>query len=1319
MAASCSSWAGASWDAPTSTCILTANQTIPSGDSWNTAPGTTLTVQSGVTLNISGGGALNNSGIVRNEGAIQNGGSLSSFGLVLHVLPGGTYGGGGTFISGGTNAVTGDVSSSGTLLSRFGPPTINVQVRSGDTLRILANASLEVPSGYRLLNAGTIELVADGTLQIESGGRCENSATITNGGTLINGGTLYNKFGGTIGPNGVANVTGGTLHNLGDIAWGGALANDGTIENGDFLGNLNPNATINFGANAVLTNNGTLRNRAIVSSSISSSTVQNHGHIHNAGGTIHFAGIGSPTLFNNSPATVANEGTIFVTRGSIVNRSGATFTNTGTVHLPSTGILDNAGVWNNNGSALIDCTGGRLQNAGEITNQILARIENAGTILSDGPATITNHGTILNKKLGRFDNSGTLTNHGTFTNDHGKLDNWNSFENRGTLSNDGAADLADLDDGHIFNYATLSSLSGANIVNHHVLSNFGTVTTSGTFTNWHQFDNNGGGTLTNPGAVDNRGIVNNFAAATIGTSGSFVNHILNAYCGGTISGVITGNPVTMNCTVADASFNGDNPASCATFGGTFRALNTQAGVHRVCRVQNLVVSGTLRVERGVLEVAGDVDVATSRLDHAGLRILPGGTIDVSTELAAGCGGWIANEGAVNTHDLILDARISLGGAPFFVGGCGLFSAGSLENRGTLTFDGTMSNSSYVYNHGRIVVASGGKLHNSPIHGATSFLLNYDTGTLENHGEVENHVDPDDGGIITSGTIENHGLFHNSPGCPNGDFNRYSCTIEFLGGVFNNRGTLRNSTHGKILGIGTAHIINFPNSLFENHGLAHFTANTIFDAHTDAAILGTTGAIWEFFGNAAVNMFGSFRVLGTASFWSGIGSSIRNFFSTSFHNEGLYVNSGRLDNSNPDAATGGFFENLGTFENAGGVVLNGNGRFANGSAAVPAATFVNTGELNVGTGSVENLGTIETYTNATILGPITGAAPIAINNRPPVATDGELASVLGQPAAISLVALDPDGNPLTYRVVGAGPTLGAVTIAGNQATYQPAPRRVGVDRFVFVANDGSVDSNLAEIVVTIGRNHDAGLAALALSSGRLSPLFLPAVTQYTAIVAETVTSLGVTPTPIDPNASLLMEGLLTVGADLAHPTFELVVGDTPIAIHVTAQDTTTIRTTGLVVTRATDSYFAPTATGSGPAEAYLVGGGGSGATCAFGTSRFVSSAPGAVPPTPPGVTFPHGLFDFTLEGCAAGATIEIRLVYPEILLPGTQYWKYGPTPTNTAPHWYVMPANIQGDTVSFTITDGGLGDDDLTANGRIVDQGGPGIGEGRCLRRFPA
>jgi hypothetical protein len=70
-------------------------------------------------------------------------------------------------------------------------------------------------------------------------------------------------------------------------------------------------------------------------------------------------------------------------------------------------------------------------------------------------------------------------------------------------------------------------------------------------------------------------------------------------------------------------------------------------------------------------------------------------------------------------------------------------------------------------------------------------------------------------------------------------------------------------------------------------------------------------------------------------------------------------------------------------------------------------------------------------------------------------------------------------------------------------------------------------------------------------------------------------------------------------------------------------------------------------------------------------------------------------------------VTVTITYPSALPAGTIYWKYGPTPGKPSPAWYQMPASIVGASATFSVTDGGLGDDDLTANGGIVDQGGPG------------
>lgn len=145
----------------------------------------------------------------------------------------------------------------------------------------------------------------------------------------------------------------------------------------------------------------------------------------------------------------------------------------------------------------------------------------------------------------------------------------------------------------------------------------------------------------------------------------------------------------------------------------------------------------------------------------------------------------------------------------------------------------------------------------------------------------------------------------------------------------------------------------------------------------------------------------------------------------------------------------------------------------------------------------------------------------------------------------------------------------------------------------------------------------------------------------------------------------------------------------------------------VVTLVFTSFTGPTATGSGMATASFTGGG---VGCTFApTPAFIPVSGGVGSPpagtSPPGVRFPHGLFDFTLTGCAG--SIAMTITYPGGLPGNTKYYKYGPTPSDPAPHWYELPATIAGNTVTFTIADGGLGDDDLTVNGTIVDQGGPG------------
>jgi len=100
-------------------------------------------------------------------------------------------------------------------------------------------------------------------------------------------------------------------------------------------------------------------------------------------------------------------------------------------------------------------------------------------------------------------------------------------------------------------------------------------------------------------------------------------------------------------------------------------------------------------------------------------------------------------------------------------------------------------------------------------------------------------------------------------------------------------------------------------------------------------------------------------------------------------------------------------------------------------------------------------------------------------------------------------------------------------------------------------------------------------------------------------------------------------------------------------------------------------------------------------------------------SPPGVTFPYGFFGFTVNSVTAGGSTTVTIYLPAGANPNT-YYKYGPEPGNPSNHWYEFLYNgqtgavISGNVITLYFVDGLRGDDDLSANGMIVDQGGPGF-----------
>lgn len=90
---------------------------------------------------------------------------------------------------------------------------------------------------------------------------------------------------------------------------------------------------------------------------------------------------------------------------------------------------------------------------------------------------------------------------------------------------------------------------------------------------------------------------------------------------------------------------------------------------------------------------------------------------------------------------------------------------------------------------------------------------------------------------------------------------------------------------------------------------------------------------------------------------------------------------------------------------------------------------------------------------------------AASNRPGVVANQAISTTTGQSAATALTASDADGNALTLRIVSQ-PAHGRVALANRTATYLPDPGFAGADGFTFAAWDGSTDSNLGTVSITV-------------------------------------------------------------------------------------------------------------------------------------------------------------------------------------------------------------------------------------------------------------
>jgi len=198
------------------------------------------------------------------------------------------------------------------------------------------------------------------------------------------------------------------------------------------------------------------------------------------------------------------------------------------------------------------------------------------------------------------------------------------------------------------------------------------------------------------------------------------------------------------------------------------------------------------------------------------------------------------------------------------------------------------------------------------------------------------------------------------------------------------------------------------------------------------------------------------------------------------------------------------------------------------------------------------------------------------------TDALLTSIKLTPAsALTLVTSGPgDVNytttvaPTTSRITITPTTQDAtatikvngILVASGTAS-QLIPLSVGsnVIDIVSTAQDG-VTTKTYTITATKTVSSTASLANLKISSGTLTPVFATGTAAYTASVANSITSITVTPTVTDATATVKVNGL-PVGSGSASSAIPLVAGTNNISTIVTAQDGAATQTYTVSVTRA--------------------------------------------------------------------------------------------------------------------------------------------------------
>lgn len=352
----------------------------------------------------------------------------------------------------------------------------------------------------------------------------------------------------------------------------------------------------------------------------------------------------------------------------------------------------------------------------------------------------------------------------------------------------------------------------------------------------------------------------------------------------------------------------------------------------------------------------------------------------------------------------------------------------------------------------------------------------------------------------------------------------------------------------------------------------------------------------------------------------------------------------------------------------------------GATSAPNFTFINDNQITVTVPS----GTASTV-NITVTTPGGTSAASAANQYTYLAAPG-------------VTGINPSGGPLAggTSVVITGTDFTPASLVSFGATQAGSVTFNSPTQITAISPANSAGTY--DVIVTT-----AGGSSSASGAEQFTYAGVPSVTSVTPLTGAPTggTSVVITGTDFVGNPSVKF-GTLDASSVIVDSPTQITAISPPGSVG--SVDITVTATGGTSATNSVSQFTyvlrqlsnIPAAVGGGMLSAEIISGS---PRCSFDPNNTIAFTP----PAYNGITPPHGGLKLTLTGCEPGETARVSVTWPGA--SGLTLKKYGKTPSSPAADAYYDPANasVNGNTVSYDITDNGLGDDTFSgADGVIND-----------------